>query len=135
VGGYCCGNDISARDWQKGKPGKQWLLGKSFDTFAPLGPILHTPDEIKDPNDLAIRCRLNGTTMQESSTSQLIFKIDYLISYLSNVVMLQPGDLIFTGTPHGVGVARDPQIFLQPGDQLEVEIEGLGILTNRAAIR
>ncbi|TWT38728.1 fumarylacetoacetate hydrolase family protein [Blastopirellula retiformator] len=135
VGGYCCGNDISARDWQKGKPGKQWLLGKTFDTFAPLGSVLYTPDEIGDPHNLAIRMRLNGETMQESSTSQLIFKIDFLISYLSNVVMLQPGDLIYTGTPHGVGVARDPQVFLQPGDQLEVDIEGLGVLTNRVAIR
>jgi 2-keto-4-pentenoate hydratase/2-oxohepta-3-ene-1,7-dioic acid hydratase in catechol pathway len=133
VFGYCCGNDISARDWQKGKPGGQWLLGKTFDTFAPLGPYITTKDEIADPHNLRIQLRLNGQTMQDSNTLHLIFKIDFLISHLSKFVTLEPGDLIFTGTPAGVGAGRDPQIFLQPGDQLEVEIEGLGILKNTVA--
>lgn len=130
VAGYTIGNDISARDWQKGKPGKQWLLGKSFDSFAPLGPELVTADEIADPHNLRIQCRLNGETMQDSSTSQLIFKIDFLVTYLSQVCTLMPGDLIFTGTPPGVGMARKPPVFLKPGDRVEVEIEKLGILTN-----
>lgn len=128
--GYCCGNDVSARDWQRGKPGGQWLLGKAFDTFAPLGPMIVTKDEISDPHDLGIRLRLNGELMQDSNTSQLIFPIDFLISHLSQFVTLKPGDLIFTGTPPGVGAGRKPPLFLKPGDQLEVEIDGLGILRN-----
>jgi len=130
IAGYCIGNDISSRDWQKGKPGKQWLLGKSFDSFAPLGPELVTADEIEDPEKLRIQCRLNGETMQDSTTANLIFKIDFLISYLSNVCTLMPGDLIYTGTPAGVGMARKPPVFLKPGDQVEVEIESLGVLSN-----
>lgn len=130
VFGYCCGNDISARDWQKGKPGGQWLLGKTFDGFAPLGPYITTKDEIPDPHDLRIQLRLNGETMQDSSTSHLIFRIDFLIAHLSKFVTLEPGDLIFTGTPAGVGAGRNPQIFLKPGDQIEVEIQGLGVLKN-----
>jgi 2-keto-4-pentenoate hydratase/2-oxohepta-3-ene-1,7-dioic acid hydratase in catechol pathway len=130
VAGYCCGHDVSARDWQKNKPGKQWLLGKSFDTFAPLGPWLATPDEIPDPGDLPIEMRLNGAVMQRSNTNQLIFPIDYLVSYLSHVCTLRPGDLIYTGTPAGVGFARKPPVFLQPGDVAEVEIAGLGTLRN-----
>ncbi len=130
VGGYTCGHDVSARDWQKGKPGGQWLLGKSFDSFAPCGPELVTPDEIGDPGNLRIQLRLNGRTMQDSSTSQLIFSIAKLVAYISQVCTLLPGDLIYTGTPPGVGVARDPQVFLQPGDITEVEIEGIGILQN-----
>lgn len=131
VFGYCCGNDISARDWQKEKPGGQWLLGKTFDTFAPLGPMIVTADEIADPHSLNIQLRLNGQTMQDSSTNQLIFSIDFLISHLSQFATLKPGDLIFTGTPPGVGAGRKPPLFLKPGDQLEVEIEGLGILKNQ----
>ena len=131
VFGYCCGNDISARDWQKEKPGGQWLLGKTFDGFAPLGPCIVTVDEIDDPNNLDITLRLNGETMQSSNTSHLIFPIDFLISHLSRFVTLQPGDLIFTGTPAGVGAGRTPPIFLRNGDQLEVEIEGIGKLYNR----
>lgn len=131
VFGYCCGNDISARDWQKEKPGGQWLLGKTFDGFAPLGPCIVTVDEIDDPNNLDITLRLNGETMQSSNTSHLIFPIDFLISHLSQFVTLQPGDLIFTGTPAGVGAGRTPPIFLRNGDQLEVEIEGIGKLYNR----
>ena len=130
VAGYCCGHDVSARDWQKGKPGRQWLLGKSFDSFAPLGPWLVTADEVAEPGDLRIQLRLNGETMQDSRTSDLIFPIDYLISYLSQVCTLLPGDLIFTGTPPGVGMARTPPVYLQPGDSVEVEVEGLGVLQN-----
>ena len=130
VFGYCCGNDVSARDWQKEKPGGQWLLGKTFDTFAPIGPGIVTADEIPDPHNLKISMRLNGTTMQDSNTSHLIFPIDFLISHLSKFVTLQPGDLIFTGTPEGVGAGRTPPIFLKPGDVMEVEIERIGTLTN-----
>ena len=130
IAGYCCGHDVSARDWQKGKPGGQWLLGKSFDSFAPLGPSLVTGDEISDPGNLKIELRLNGRTMQSSNTSQLIFSIDYLVSYLSQVCTLLPGDLIFTGTPPGVGMARQPKVFLQPGDTVEVSIDKLGSLCN-----
>lgn len=130
VFGYCCGNDISARDWQKGRPGGQWLLGKTFDTFAPLGPFVATKDEVPDPHNLHIQIRLNGRLMQDSSTNQLIFPIDFLISHISQFVTLSPGDLIFTGTPPGVGAGRNPPVFLGPGDHLEVEIEGLGVLAN-----
>ncbi len=130
VAGYTCGHDVSARDWQKNKPGKQWLLGKSFDSFAPLGPWLVTQDEIADPGNLKIELRLNGEVMQSSSTTQLIFPIDFLVSYLSHVCTLLPGDLIYTGTPPGVGMARTPPVFLKPGDVTEVEIEGLGTLRN-----
>ena len=130
VAGYMNGNDVSARDWQLNKPGKQWLMGKTPDTFAPIGPYLVTADEIADPNQLPIALRLNGQTMQNSSTKELIFKIDELIAYLSQLVTLEPGDLIFTGTPPGVGMARKPPVFIKPGDQMEVEIAGLGVLRN-----
>jgi len=130
VAGYCCGNDISARDWQKGKPGGQWLLGKSFDTFAPLGPWMVTADAIKNPGNLTIRSRVNGNVMQESNTEQLIFPIDQLIAYISQICTLEVGDLLFTGTPPGVGAVRTPPIFLQPGDRVEVEIEQIGLLAN-----
>ncbi|MEO2047622.1 MAG: fumarylacetoacetate hydrolase family protein [Pirellulales bacterium] len=130
VAGYTVGNDVSARDWQLKKPGGQWMLGKTFDTFAPIGPALVTKDEISDPENLAIKLRLNGETMQDSTTSELIFGIRYLVAYLSQVFTLEPGDLLFTGTPPGVGFARKPQVFLKPGDLCEVEIEGLGILRN-----
>ena len=117
VAGYTCGHDVSARDWQKNKPQGQWLLGKSFDSFAPLGPVLVTKDEIADPHNLGISMRLNGEVMQKSNTKQFIFRIDQLIAYLSQVCTLQPGDLIFTGTPPGVGAARKPPVFLKPGDR------------------
>ena len=130
VFGYTCGNDISARDWQKGRPGGQWLLGKTFDTFAPLGPAIVTRDEIADPHQLDVKLRLNGETMQDSNTRQFIFQIDFLISHLSHVFTLEPGDLLFTGTPPGVGVARKPPVFLKHGDRVEVEIGGLGVLAN-----
>jgi 2-keto-4-pentenoate hydratase/2-oxohepta-3-ene-1,7-dioic acid hydratase in catechol pathway len=130
VGGYAVGHDVSARDWQLNKPGKQWMAGKTFDTFAPVGPQLVTPDEVGDAQNLGIRLRLNGQTMQDSSTSQLVFGVDELIAYLSQVVTLEPGDLIFTGTPPGVGMARKPPVWLKPGDQVEVEIDKLGTLRN-----
>ena len=130
VAGYCCGNDVSARDWQLHKPAEQWLLGKSFDTFAPIGPAMVTADEIADPGQLRIELRLNGSVMQKSNTSQLIFSIAELVAYVSQVCTLSPGDLIFTGTPPGVGFARKPPVFLKPGDTVEVEIESVGILRN-----
>lgn len=130
VAGYAVGNDVSARDWQLHKPGKQWMVGKTFDTFAPVGPALVTTDEVPDPHGLGIRLRLNGKTMQDSNTSQLIFPVDYIVSYLSQIFTLEPGDLIFTGTPPGVGMARKPPVWLQPGDVVEVEIDRLGTLRN-----
>ena len=130
VAGYCPGHDVSARDWQLNKPGKQWLLGKTFDTFAPFGPAMTTPDQAGDPHRLRVQLRLNGRTMQDSSTEQLIFRIDELIAYVSQVCTLSPGDVIFTGTPPGLGAARKPPVFLQPGDVVEVEIENLGTLRN-----
>jgi 2-keto-4-pentenoate hydratase/2-oxohepta-3-ene-1,7-dioic acid hydratase in catechol pathway len=130
LAGLMVGHDVSARDWQLEKDGKQWLAGKSFDTFAPTGPFLVTIDEIGDPHELGIRLRLNGATMQDSNTRQMIFRFDHLIAYISQVMTLQPGDLIFTGTPAGVGIARKPPVWLKPGDTVEVEIDGLGTLRN-----
>lgn len=130
IAAYCCGNDVSARDWQLRKPGGQWLLGKSFDTFAPCGPALVTADEIPEPGNLKVQLRLNGQTMQDSTTSQLIFPVEKLIEYISGICTLSPGDMIFTGTPPGVGFARKPPVFLKAGDTVEVEIEKLGILRN-----
>jgi 2-keto-4-pentenoate hydratase/2-oxohepta-3-ene-1,7-dioic acid hydratase in catechol pathway len=130
VAGYTIGHDVSARDWQLNKPGKQWMAGKTFDTFAPVGPALVTADEVADPHNLGIRLRLNGKTMQDSTTSQLIFGVDEVVAYLSQIFTLEPGDLIFTGTPPGVGMARKPPVWLQPGDVVEVEIDGLGVLRN-----
>jgi len=130
VAGYACGHDVSARDWQLHKPGGQWLLGKPFDTFATFGPELVTADEVADPGDLRIAFRLNGETLQDSSTKQLIFPIPKLISYISGVCTLAPGDVLFTGTPPGVGAARKPPVYLQDGDLAEVEIEKIGLLKN-----
>lgn len=130
IAGYMNGNDVSARDWQLQKPGKQWLLGKTPDTFGPIGPWLVTADEIPNPEELSIQLRLNGQTMQNSSTRELIFKLDELIAYVSQITTLEPGDLIFTGTPPGVGMARKPPVFLKAGDTCEVEIAGLGVLRN-----
>ncbi len=130
VAGYACGHDVSARDWQKDKPGGQWLLGKSFDGFAPLGPELVTADEVGDPHTLDIRLRVNGEIMQASNTEQLIFSVDVIVAYVSQVCTLLPGDLIFTGTPSGVGMGRKPPVYLQAGDVVEVEIDKLGLLRN-----
>ncbi|MCS6975669.1 MAG: fumarylacetoacetate hydrolase family protein [Gemmatales bacterium] len=130
VAGYTIGNDVSARDWQLKKDGKQWMVGKTFDTFAPCGPWLVTADEVGDPHRLGIRLRLNGQLMQSSNTDQMIFSVGELVSYLSRVFTLEPGDLIYTGTPPGVGFARKPPVFLKPGDVVEVEIDRLGLLRN-----
>lgn len=126
--GYCNVNDISARDFQFADG--QWQRGKSCDTFCPSGPFIATADEIADPENLRIQFRLNGETLQDSSTSQLIFGVAELIAHLSGFVALEPGDLISTGTPPGVGFARKPPVYIQSGDKMEVEVEGLGVLEN-----
>ena len=128
VFGYTNFNDVSARDFQFADG--QWQRGKSCDTFAPMGPFVATKDEIPDPHNLKIRFRLNGMTLQDSNTEQLIFKIPELIEFLSRSITLEPRDVIATGTPPGVGFARKPPIFMKPGDVAEVEIEGLGTLSN-----
>jgi 2-keto-4-pentenoate hydratase/2-oxohepta-3-ene-1,7-dioic acid hydratase in catechol pathway len=129
IAGYTNCHDVSARDLQMEK-GDQWIMGKSLDTFCPLGPYLVTKDEIADPHSLSIKCIVNGQTMQDSNTRELIFKLPYLIAYLSRGVTLLPGDVITTGTPDGVGVFRKPPVFLKHGDAVTVEVEGLGQLTN-----
>jgi 2-keto-4-pentenoate hydratase/2-oxohepta-3-ene-1,7-dioic acid hydratase in catechol pathway len=128
--GYTCANDVSARDWQIEKQKKQWARGKSFDTFCPLGPYLVTRDEIPDPQDLRIRTVLNGKTVQDSSTYDMIFDVPAIISDLSRSMTLPPGTVILTGTPEGVGFARQPAIYLQDGDIVTIEIERIGQLTN-----
>lgn len=130
VGGYTCGHDVSARDWQFRGEEKQWIIGKTFDTFAPTGPVLVTADEIPDPHKLQVQLRLNGTTLQNSNTKEFIFGVPHLLWFLSQCITLEPGDLIFTGTPPGVGIARKPPILLKAGDVAEVEIEGIGTLKN-----
>jgi len=128
--GYMCGNDVSARIWQSKLGGSQWCRGKGFDTFAPLGPVLVTRDELTDPNALAIKSMLNGEVMQSSNTKDMIFDVPALISFLSEDTTLLPGTVIMTGTPEGVGWARDPKVVLKPGDTIAIEIEGLGRLEN-----
>jgi 2-keto-4-pentenoate hydratase/2-oxohepta-3-ene-1,7-dioic acid hydratase in catechol pathway len=128
--GYTCANDVSARDWQIKRGGSQWCRGKTFDTFAPLGPCLVLKDEISDPNTLRIQTVLNGKTMQDSNTSDMIFDIPTLIEFLSGSTTLLPGTVILTGTPQGVGAAMKPPVFLQPGDKVTIEIEKIGALTN-----
>lgn len=128
--GYACANDVSARDWQLHRGGGQWCRGKTFDTFAPLGPCLVTPDEIPDPNGLTIKTILNGETVQDWSTGDMIFDVPALIEFLSGSTTLLPGTVIMTGTPHGVGMARRPPLWLRAGDSVSVEIEGIGVLTN-----
>ena len=126
VAGYVLHNDISEREYQLERLG-QWVKGKSCDTFAPLGPFVATSDEIKDPHNLHLWLKLNGKTMQDSSTSDLIFGIPKLVSYISEFMTLLPGDVISTGTPFGVGLGLDPQMFLKAGDEMELGIEGLGV--------
>ncbi|MEP6670585.1 MAG: fumarylacetoacetate hydrolase family protein [Chthoniobacter sp.] len=128
--GYTCANDVSARDWQKEGGGSQWCRGKSFDTFAPLGPRLVTRDEIPDPQGLRIRTIVNGETLQDCSTGDMIFDVATLIEFLSGSTTLLPGTVIFTGTPHGVGTARTPPRYLHAGDHVTIDIEGIGALTN-----
>ena len=132
--GYTCANDISARDWQKGKGGGQWSRGKSFDTFAPLGPCLVTPDEIINPNQLKIRTVLNEQVVQDWNTNDMIFDVPTLIEFLSGSTTLLPGTVILTGTPHGVGMARTPPLWLKAGDVVTIEIEKIGALTNPVQI-
>jgi acylpyruvate hydrolase len=128
VSGYTCMNDVTDREAQ-GKDG-QWVRSKSYDTFGPIGPRIVPASEIGDPHNLKIEARLNGKTMQTSNTNQLIFNIPYLISYISQRVTLEAGDVITTGTPHGVGLFYKPPIFMKDGDVIEVEIENIGILKN-----
>lgn len=127
--GYMNLHDVSARDLQIEK-GDQWIMGKSLDTFCPIGPYVVTKDEVADPHNLSIKCLVNGEALQDSSTKELIFKIPYLIAYLSRGITLEPGDIVTTGTPDGVGAFRNPPIFLKNGDVVTVEVEGLGQLTN-----
>jgi acylpyruvate hydrolase len=128
VAGYTIVNDVSCRDYQM-KTG-QWMIGKTFDTFAPMGPYLVTRDEIADPHNLEISLHLNGQRMQHSNTRNLIFKTQYLIAFLSQVFTFEPGDVVSTGTPGGVGFARKPPVFMKPGDCVRIEVEGLGALEN-----
>jgi 2-keto-4-pentenoate hydratase/2-oxohepta-3-ene-1,7-dioic acid hydratase in catechol pathway len=128
VRGYVCLNDVSARDLQFADG--QWTRGKSPDTFCPVGPHMVAREEIDDPQALAIRCVLNGRTMQDSSTSQMVFSVAEIIAYITRTVTLEPGDLIATGTPAGVGIFRDPKVLLADGDEVTVEVQGLGALTN-----
>jgi len=128
VAGYTIVNDVSARDLQRSDG--QWLRAKSFDTFAPMGPCLATRSALNDADGLAIELRLNGQTLQKSNTRNLIFKVPELVSHISKVMTLEPGDVISTGTPGGVGFTRKPPIYLQPGDIVEIEVEGIGILRN-----
>ncbi len=130
VFGYTCANDVSGRRWQKSLNGKQWCRGKSFDTFCPLGPDLVTQDEVGDGSGLRIRTELNGETMQDSTTSDMIFDVPALVSFLSESTTLLPGMVVLTGTPQGVGFARDPQVFLKAGDRVVIEIETIGRLEN-----
>ncbi len=128
VFGYTCVHDVSARDYQLATT--QWTIGKTFDNFGPMGPWLVSKDEVPDPHDLRIQLTLNGRTLQDSNTKQLVFDIGALLEYLSTVMTLNPGDIISTGTPPGVGMARKPPVYLQPGDTCTVSIEGIGDLTN-----
>jgi len=128
--GYTCANDVSARDWQRQGGGGQWCRGKTFDTFAPLGPCLVLKDEIPDPSVLKIRTVVNGTVLQDWRCDDMIFDVPALVSFLSGSTTLLPGTVILTGTPHGVGFARNPPIWLKAGDTVTIEIDRIGALTN-----
>jgi 2-keto-4-pentenoate hydratase/2-oxohepta-3-ene-1,7-dioic acid hydratase in catechol pathway len=128
VRGYLCANDVTARDLQFGDG--QWTRGKSVDTFCPIGPRLVPAADVPDPHDLRIRALVNGEALQDSSTRNLVFGIDEIVSFASQTLTFEPGDLILTGTPAGVGIFRDPPRLLQPGDEVTIEIEGIGTLTN-----
>ena len=128
--GYTAGNDVSARWWQQHAGASQWVRGKSFDSFCPLGPELVTADDLPDPQNLRLRCVLNEVVMQDGNTSDMIFSVAELITFLSQGTTLLPGTVILSGTPSGVGFVRQPPVFLQPGDVVSVAIEGLGTLTN-----
>jgi 2-keto-4-pentenoate hydratase/2-oxohepta-3-ene-1,7-dioic acid hydratase in catechol pathway len=131
VFGYCCGNDVSERGWQHRSP--QWVVGKSFDTHAPFGPWITTADEVGDPHTLGLRCFVNGEKRQDSNTRHLVFNVWDEIEHLSQAMTLEPGDLLFTGTPGGVGAAMNPRQFLKPGDVVRVEIEKLGYIEGPCA--
>jgi 2-keto-4-pentenoate hydratase/2-oxohepta-3-ene-1,7-dioic acid hydratase in catechol pathway len=133
VAGYVCVNDVSARDLQFADG--QWTRGKSPDTFCPVGPALVSRDDIPDPQALPIRAILNGETVQESTTANMIFSVADVIAYVTRTITLEPGDLIATGTPAGVGAFRDPPLFMRAGDQITIEIEGIGSLTNPVVAR
>jgi 2-keto-4-pentenoate hydratase/2-oxohepta-3-ene-1,7-dioic acid hydratase in catechol pathway len=128
--GYTCSNDVSARDWQIERGGSQWSRGKSFDTFCPLGPSIALAPAVPDPQALMLRTLLNGETVQETSTADMIFSVAEIIAFLSGSTTLLPGTVIMTGTPSGVGFARKPPVFLRPGDVVEIEIDGIGTLRN-----
>ncbi|XP_041089748.1 fumarylacetoacetate hydrolase domain-containing protein 2A isoform X1 [Polyodon spathula] len=130
VAGFTVAHDVSARDWQMKRNGKQWLLGKTFDTFCPLGPAIVTAGALSDPHNLGIRCRVNGGVVQDSSTNQMVFKTEALVSWVSQFVTLYPGDVFLTGTPPGVGVFRKPPVFLKKGDVVECEIDEIGLIRN-----
>jgi 2-keto-4-pentenoate hydratase/2-oxohepta-3-ene-1,7-dioic acid hydratase in catechol pathway len=132
VFGYTVVNDVSARDFQMAT--SQWMIGKTFDTFCPMGPAVVTADEIEDPHTLRITLTINGETLQDSNTANLIFRVPKLIAYLSSVFTLEPGDIISTGTPAGVGFARKPPRWLQPGDEISVTVEGVGTLVNPVVV-
>jgi acylpyruvate hydrolase len=129
VFGYTCGNDISARDLQFGDT--QWIRGKALDTFAPMGPWIVTTDEIPDPQRLGIRCEVNGETRQEDTTAHMIFSVARIIAFITEAITLSPGDVIYTGTPSGVGHGRTPPSYLKDGDTMRVEIDRIGAITNR----
>jgi 2-keto-4-pentenoate hydratase/2-oxohepta-3-ene-1,7-dioic acid hydratase in catechol pathway len=129
VFGYTCANDVSARDLQFGDG--QWVRGKSLDSFCPIGPWIVTPDELLDPQNLYIQSRLNGKVMQNSNTRNMIFPIAFLVSFMSRHFTLNPGDLILTGTPSGVGAFREPSIYMKDGDEIVIEIEAIGQLRNK----
>lgn len=128
VGGYTAFNDVSARDLQKQT--SQWTAGKACDTFAPCGPWVVTADELPDPQDVRVQARLNGKTMQDARTDTMLFSVRRLIEFITSVITLRPGDIIATGTPAGVGAAMEPPVFMSPGDVIEVEIDGIGVLRN-----
>jgi 2-keto-4-pentenoate hydratase/2-oxohepta-3-ene-1,7-dioic acid hydratase in catechol pathway len=131
IAGYVCVNDVSARDLQF--EDGQWTRAKSLDTFCPVGPRLVGTDEVPDPQRLRIRCLVNGEALQDSSTEHMVFSVAELVAFISETITLEPGDLIATGTPAGVGFTRKPPIFLRPGDEVTVDIEGIGVLTNPVA--
>lgn len=130
VFGYTVANDVSARRWQGNRGSGQWVRGKSFDTFCPLGPVLVTADELREPQNLRLTCELNGRIMQDAKTSDMIFPVAELISFLSTGTTLLPGTVILTGTPSGVGFTRKPPVYLMPGDTVEVTVEKIGTLSN-----
>jgi 2-keto-4-pentenoate hydratase/2-oxohepta-3-ene-1,7-dioic acid hydratase in catechol pathway len=125
IAGFCTSNDVSERSWLLDRGG-QWVKGKSFESFSPLGPYLVTPDEVDDPQSLRLTCYVNGQQMQDANTADMIFDIPYLVWYISQFLVLQPGDVIFTGTPGGSAIGRSDQPYLRPGDSIEVDVDGLG---------